>query len=385
MKPLENIRVLDLTRLLPGAVCTMMLFDMGAEIIKIEDPKAGDYARWMPPMIDGLGAFFRSSNRGKKSVIIDLKTEDGQAVLHRLAESADVVIEGFRPDVTKRLKADYDTLKAINPRIVYCSLSGWGQTGPYADVSGHDLNYMALNGFLGAQETPQPLGGQVADVGGSYVGVMGILAALLKRSTTGKGDYIDVALSESAMPLAMVSWVESYISKQDRGNLSLTGANAYYRVYDAKDNVPMALGAIEAKFWANFCTAIGRTEWIDNYTDPSRQPYLIQSLTEMFKTRTANEWGKLLGEADCCFTRITSPHELLDDSHIQVRGMVGVTEDGVPWMRSPIRLTEDDTIDLSPAPDYGADTDVILKDLGYTKSELEQLAQSNIIRQHQND
>jgi len=381
MKPLDGIRVLDLTRLLPGAVCTMMLYDLGADVIKIEAPNGGDYARWMPPLHDGLGVFFRSSNRGKKSVILDLKSEQGQSVLYRLVETADVVVEGFRPGVTKRLNADYDTLKAINPRIVYCSLSGWGQTGPYANVSGHDLNYVALNGLLGAQENPQPLGGQVADIGGSYVAVMGILASLLKRANTGAGDVVDVALSESAMPLAMVSWVESYITKRDRGNLSLTGANAYYRVYYSRDNQPMALGAIEPKFWANFCNAVGNPDWIEDYTNPYRQGQLITDLTAMFKTKTADEWGRLLNEADCCFTRITPPHELIDDPHVQVRGMVGVTDDGIPWMRSPLRLGEDDGIDIDPAPAYGGDTYAILSGVGYSDDDLTQLMQAGIIQQ----
>ncbi len=381
MKPLDGLRVLDLTRLLPGAVCTMMLYDMGAEIIKIEDPNGGDYARWMRPMYDDLGVFFRSSNRGKKSVIIDLKSEEGQSVLHHLVQAADVIVEGFRPGVTKRLNADYDTLKTVNPRIVYCSLSGWGQTGPYAHISGHDLNYISLNGLLGAQENPQPLGGQIADVGGSYVAVMGILAALLKRATTGVGDVVDVALSESAMPLGMVAWVESYITKQDRGNLSLTGGSAYYRVYYAKDNMPMALGAIEPKFWTNFCQAVDKPEWIDDYTAPSNQTYLVMELTKMFKTRTADEWGALLNDADCCFTRITPPHELMDDPHIQVRGMVGVTSEGIPWMRSPVRLGDDDTIDISPAPEYGADTHTVLSDAGYSDEEITQLMAVGAIRQ----
>lgn len=380
MKPLAGIRVLDLTRLLPGAVCTMLLYDMGAEIIKIEAPNGGDYARWMPPMIDGLGAFFRSSNRGKKSVIIDLKTTQGQSILHKMVESSDVVIEGFRPHVTKRLHVDYDTLKQINPRLVYCSLSGWGQDGPYHNVSGHDVNYVSLNGLLGAQETPQPLGGQIADVGGSYVGVMGILGALLKRVTTGEGNYIDVALSESAMPFGMVAWVESYLTKRDRGHLSLTGGNAYYRVYTSKDNQSMALGTIEPKFWANFCNAVGKPEWIENYTAPERQPSLIQDLTALFMTKTANEWGALLNNADCCFTQITPPYALADDPHIQAREMVGVTDAGVPWMRSPIRFS-DDTIDLHPAPEYGADTNAILSTFGYSKDELAHLNRDGIIQQ----
>src|SRR5262249_50349429 len=160
---------------------------------KVEDPQGGDYARWMPPLIDGLGAFFRTSNRNKRSIILNLKDERGQNVLHRLVQTADVLIEGNRPGVTARLKCDYDTLKAINPRLIYCSLSGWGQTGPYTEVSGHDLNYISVNGIQGAMQTPQPLGGQIADVGGAMVGVMSITAALYQREKTGMGTYLDVA------------------------------------------------------------------------------------------------------------------------------------------------------------------------------------------------
>ena len=187
MNPLHATRILDLTRLLPGAVATMLLHDLGAEIIKVEDPHGGDYARLMPPLIDGMGAFFRGSNAGKKSIALDLKSTAGQAALHRLIETADVLIEGFRPGVTARLAADYETLKTINPRLVYCSLSGWGQSGPYAQVSGHDLTYIARNGVLGADLNPRTPGAQVADVGGAYVAVMGILAALLKRERRRRG------------------------------------------------------------------------------------------------------------------------------------------------------------------------------------------------------
>ena len=263
MRPLADTRILDLTRLLPGAVCTMLLGDLGAEVIKVEDPRTGDYARLMPPLIDGMGSFFRSSNGGKKSIALDLKTEAGQRALHRLVTSADVLIEGFRPGVTARLAADYETLSAINPRLVYCSLSGWGQSGPDALVSGHDVNYLARNGVLGADIDPQTPGAQVADVSGSYVAVMGILAALLKRQKTGRGDYIDVALSEAAMPMALAAWVEAQSPPWDGAFISLRGESACYRVYRAADGKPVALAAIEAKFWANFCRAVDKPQWIE--------------------------------------------------------------------------------------------------------------------------
>ena len=380
MKPLHATRILDLTRLLPGAICTMMQRDLGAEIIKIEDPHGGDYARWMAPLVDGLGVFFRSSNHGKKSVILDLKAPAGQAVLHRLVESADVLIEGFRAGVTRRLAADYDTLRAINPRLVYCSLSGWGQSGPYANVSGHDINYIAGNGVLGAEQNPQTPAAQVADVAGSYVAVMGILAALLKRERTGGGAYIDVALAEAAMPFAMAAWVEEMAPRVDGAFVSLRGESACYRVYRTADDQPVVLGAIERKFWANFCNAVGKPEWIEQQTMLARQPALIDEVTALFRSKTAAEWAELLDDADCCFSRVLKPESLLDDPHVKARGMVGMSEAGVPWMRSPIRLS-DDAIDLKAAPGYGEHTREVLLEIGYSEGDIERLAAQGLIRQ----
>ena len=380
MKPLHATRILDLTRLLPGAVCTMLLRDLGAEIIKIEDPQGGDYARWMPPLMDGLGVFFRSSNRGKKSIVIDLKNDAGQAVLHKLVEKSDVLIEGFRPGVTARLGADRETLCAINPRLVYCSLSGWGQDGPCAQISGHDLNYIARNGVLGAVQNPQTPGSQAADVGGAYVAVMGILAALLKRQQTGRGDYVDVALSEAAMPLAMAAWVEANASPDDKSFISLRGESACYNVYHSADGQPLALAAIEQKFWTNFCLAIEKPEWIELHTVRHQQPALIKSVAALFKAKTAAEWADLLGDADCCFTSVIAPGELLDDPQIQARGMVGLSEYGIPWMRSPIRLSGD-SFGLRDAPAYGEHTRAALSEIGCEESEIESLIQAGIIHQ----
>ena len=380
MNPLHHTRILDLTRLLPGAVCTMLLHDLGAEIIKVEDPQSGDYARTMPPLIDGMGAFFQASNGGKKSIAIDLKTAAGQDVLHRLVASADVLIEGFRPGVTARLGADYETLRAINPRLVYCSLSGWGQTGPYAQLSGHDLNYIARDGVLGADVQPATPGAQVADVSGAYVAVMGVLAALLKRQQTGEGDFLDVALSEAAMPLALAAWVEAQTARSDDGFISLRGESACYRVYVCGDGEPVALGAVETKFWANFCRAVDRPEWIQQQYDRSRQPALIDAVTALFKSKRADEWSARLADADCCFSRVITPDQLLADPQIAERGMVGVDERGLPWMRSPIRLSGDKP-KLGAAPKHGEHTDEVLREIGFSQREIIQLLAEKVIRQ----
>lgn len=380
MKPLAATRILDLTRLLPGAVGAMLLRDLGAEIIKVEDANAGDYARLMPPLIDGMGAFFRSSNGGKKSIAIDLKTAAGRAILHRLVKTADVLIEGFRPGVSARLGADYETLDAINPRLVYCSLSGWGQTGPYAMLSGHDLNYIARSGVLGAGMKPGTPGAQAADVGGAYVAVMGILAGLFARHRTGRGDYVDVALSEAAMPFALAAWVEAQSPNTDDAFISLRGESACYRLYWTADDQPVALAAIEQKFWANFCRAVERPEWVEQHHVRRRQPDMIDEVSALFKTNTAGEWAALLDDADCCFSRVITPAQLLDEPQVVARGMVGVTETGIPWMRSPIRMGAAGPA-VGPAPKQGEHTSRILAEIGYTDSEVSRLLSDGVILQ----
>lgn len=368
--PLQGVTVLDLTRLLPGAICTLFLVDMGATVIKIEDPTAGDYARWTPPLIDGLGAFFRASNRNKQSVVLDLKRAEGQAVLHRLVTAADVVVEGFRPHVTARLGADYATLSAINPRLVYASLSGWGQTGDYADMSGHDLNYVALGGLLGAMRTPQPLGGQVADVGGAYAGALGIAAGLFARERTGSGTYLDIALFEAALPFAMYEWVERVVAGADSPK-SLTGGMPFYDVYTSADGQPLAFAPIEPKFWANFCAAVARPDWVARHADPT----IRAELTALFASKTAAEWDALLTPAECCFSLVTPPERLSDNPHVRTRDVAGVGADGVPYLRSPVRFGASQ---LGQAPQWGEHTRSVLAQ-HYTAEELDALFASGVV------
>ncbi len=368
--PLDGVRVLDLTRLLPGAVCTMLLGELGAEIVKIEPPE-GDYARWMPPLLDGLGAFFRATNAGKQSVALNLKHADGQAALARLARAADVVIEGFRPGVMDRLNGDWAALSAANPRLIYCSLSGWGQDGPYAQVSGHDLNYAALGGLLGAMGTPQPLGGQVADVGGAYAALAGILAALFQRERTGAGAYIDAALCEGGMPFVFQAWVEALLLGSAGGAGSLTGGLACYNVYRAGDGAPVALAALEPKFWANFCAAVQRPDLLPDHLQPQRQPYLAAELAQLFAQRPADEWQARLGSADCCFTLVTPLAALAADPQVQARGTLRRDPDGVPRLRSPLRLGDPPA--PGPVAALGQHTRAALLAAGYSEGEVDAL------------
>lgn len=378
-KALYGIKVLDLTRLLPGGVCSLMLADMGADIVKVEDPYGGDYARYMPPMSDGMGVFFRTSNRNKRSIVIDLKAEQGRDTFYKLVQDADIVLEGFRPGVTQRLGIDYHTLTHYNPRIIYCSLSGWGQSGPYKLLSGHDLNYVSLNGVLGSTRTPHPLGAQIADVAGAYVGVMGITAALFKRERTNAGDYIDVALHESAMPFSMVQFVESSATGVAGGAGSLTGGSAFYEVYFSSDEQPLSLGAIEPKFWKNFCETVEKPAWIPRHVKPSEQASLKADIQALFSTKTADEWDDLLSGADCCFTRITTPQDIVHDQQIKSRQMAGLDDEGVPWMRSPVRLISDDTFVLGSVPQQGEHTRAILEESGFSVDEIDALVASGAV------
>lgn len=378
LQPLAGIRILDLTRLLPGGLCTMMLADLGADVVKIEDPNGGDYARWMPPMIGDQGVYFRMLNRNKRSMILDLKLEQGQAVLKRLAEKTDVLIEGFRPGVMQRLNCDFATLKTINPRLIYCALSGWGADGPYAQRSGHDLNYVSTAGLTGAMESPQVFGGQVADMGGAYVAVGGILAALFRRERTSAGGFVDASLFEASLPFALYPWVEAVISGTGSGQGVLTGGAACYRVYKTRDGQHISLAALEPKFWANFCAAVERPDLIADYLAPERQPYLRRELEGLFSQRTADEWQTLLEPADCCFARVNPPEALADNPQVQARGMAGIGNDGAPWMRSPLRL-DGEALERVPVPAYGQHTRAVLNDNGYSHDEIAALLAAKVV------
>jgi alpha-methylacyl-CoA racemase len=376
--PLSGVRILDLTRLLPGGVCTMLLADLGADVIKIEDPNGGDYARWMPPVIDGQSVYFRMNNRDKRSVILDLKRAEGQAILKKLVEGVDALVEAFRPDVMARLGCDYESLKAINPRLVYCSISGWGADGPYADRSGHDLNYVSIAGLTGAAETAQVAGGQVADIGGAYIAAAGILAGLFKAARTGEGSFVDVSLFESSLPFVLYPWVEAMMTgiKTPGG---LTGGAACYNIYRTRDDAAVSLAALEPKFWANFCAAVERPDLVANYLSAERQSYLRGELQGIFAQKTLAEWRTLLENADCCFAPVNRPVALGDDRHVQARGLVGVGEDGAPWMRSPIRMG--DPFAPGRVPGYGEHTRAVLRDAGYNDSAIEDFIAAGVARE----
>ena len=315
MMALDGTVVLDLTRLLPGAFATQWLADFGAEVIKIEQPGIGDYAR------DAFPALFELTNRGKKSVGIDLKDAAGRETFLKLAARADVVIEGFRPDVMDRLGVGYEALRATNPRIIYASLTGYGRQAEFSQFAGHDINYLALSGVLdliGAKDGPPALAGiQIADLaGGSMQAVIGILLALEARHRTGRGQRVDVSMFDGsaalmAVPLAVY---RATGHAPQRGNELLSGRYACYQIYAAANGSHVTVGALEPKFWSNLCRELGCEDLIaDQFADEPRQSEIKRSLAEKFATATAEEWFERLGEKDCCVAPVRNLKDAIGD------------------------------------------------------------------------
>lgn len=369
MLDLLNVKILDLSRLLPGGYASLILADMGAEVIKIEEPKRGDYAREFPPFLEGQSVHFLNINRNKKSMTLDLKKTDDQKIFHKLASKADIIIESFRPDVCKRMNISYTDLKKINPVIIYCSISGYGQTGPYKYNASHDINYIALSGLLGltgTQTTPVIPGIPVADIAGAFFAVIGILSAVINKNKTGKGRYIDISLLDSAVStMSFVLgqyFIDKTIPKRSKG--FLTGGFPCYRVYKTKDNKFLALGALERKFWINFCQLINR----DDLTDYQYFDKGINELNKLFITKTQKQWLEIFKDKDVCITPVNDLKEVEQDAQLQAREMfiqlehplIGILKQiGIPIKFSDVPCNPD-----IYAPLLGEHTNEILSNLG---------------------
>jgi crotonobetainyl-CoA:carnitine CoA-transferase CaiB-like acyl-CoA transferase len=321
VRPLDGLVVLDLTRLLPGAAATQVLANFGAEVIKIEEPGQGDYARRMPPLIDGEGAGFRMVNRGKKSVALDLKDPSGKETFLRLASRADVVIESFRPGVMQRLGLDYEVLRARNERLIYVALTGYGQSSTYAAWAGHDINYLALGGVLditGTKDGPPVIPGvQIADLaGGAMQAVIGLLLALTARERTGGGQMVDVGMLQGVVSLMAVplAFYAATACLPERGNGVLTGRYACYNVYQARDGRWLAVGALEPKFWAKLCRGLGCEQFIpEQFAEGQRRTEIIDAVAHILKTRDAQEWVELFKDKDACVTLVRNAAEVAAD------------------------------------------------------------------------
>jgi len=367
MQPLQSIRVLDLSRLLPGPFCTMLLADFGAEVIKIEAPDLGDYARHYEPKIAENSVMFHSLNRNKKSVTIDLKTDEGKDQFFQMVRKADVVVESFRPGVMKRLGLDFPALEKINPCLIYCSISGYGQTGPYAELPGHDINYISYAGLLElmGEKDGKPIipAVQIADLaGGAYPAITGILLALLEREKSGKGQFIDISMMDGVISL-LQSTLPNYLMKNissKRGEQMLSGGLACYEVYQTKDGRWLAVGALEMKFWREFCQKIGRPEWIPLLHESDAVQYKLKhDIQTIMYTKTLAEWLDIFQDAEACVSPVLTFDELVNHPQVQARKMIETTEqDGIAikHIGIPIKLSRTPGKIRTAAPKLGEHT-----------------------------
>jgi crotonobetainyl-CoA:carnitine CoA-transferase CaiB-like acyl-CoA transferase len=371
-RPLTGIRVLDLSRLLPGPYGTMLLADMGAEVVKIETPRVGDYARFLPPEM-GLGMMFETLNRNKKSVALNYRNPRGRELFLGLAQRADVVLESFRPGAVTRWGIGYEAVRAINPRIVYCSLSGYGQSGPYRDRAGHDLNYIAIGGLLnlnGAEGGPPiPPGVEIADLAGGMLAATAILGALVGRQSSGEGAFLDVAMLD-----AVVSWVApTTTANAQRGRLALSGEFPCFNVYEAADGKFLTLAALEPDFWRAFCAAVERNDLLARQFDHAAIP----EIAAIFRQRSREKWLTLLGEKDACVEAVNSLEEM--QRHPQVLHRRLVETDGA-HMGSPLRFTAGRP--SNPPPGLGEHTSEFLSEIGLSASELSELEARGVVKAH---
>jgi alpha-methylacyl-CoA racemase len=381
-RPLEGLRVLDLSRLLPGGYATMVLADLGARVDKVEDPGGGDYMRVMPPVVDGMNAVFHVLCRGKRSAVLDLKRPEGREALLELLPRYDVLVESFRPGVTERLGIGYDTLRGVHPGLVYCAITGYGKDGPLAGRAGHDLNYLARAGVLAhsgpEDRPPQVPGVQMADIGGGALfAVVGILAALHERERSGEGKLVDVSMCEGALGFAAFGLM-SHLGGMPapRGAGVLMGGIAPYQTYETSDGEHVALAALEPKFWTAFCVGVGLEPSMEALAPGPHQAQWKARVAEVFRARTRAQWEDFAEEHDCCLEPVLSPDELLTDPQHVARKVFVEGPGGLQQMTTPAGPPSE----ALAAPSQGEHTDAILTDAGFTPERIAQLRSAGAVR-----
>jgi crotonobetainyl-CoA:carnitine CoA-transferase CaiB-like acyl-CoA transferase len=375
--PLSGTRVLDLTRLLPGAICTMVLADMGADVIKVEEPTGGDHMRWTPPLVDDQSALFNALNRNKRSLTLNLKTKEGCDLLLTLVESASVLVEGNRPGVMQRLGLGWDILRARNPKLVMCSITGYGQDGPFSSRAGHDINYMATAGVLGLNGEPDgppvPLSVQVADIGGGGLQpAVAILGALLGVERGGEGRWIDAAMMDGAVSwLALAMAARGGGERVARGDQRLAGRYACYRVYACKAGGYYSVGALEPKFWAMLCDALELPDLIVlQFAEGPEGRRAHKAMESVFASKTRSEWEQKLAGLDVCCEPVLDLDEVASHPQIAARRLIASRRTGVE-IRPAVPLRQD-WRRLDP-PALGEHTAEILAEVGVDSERLEVL------------
>jgi crotonobetainyl-CoA:carnitine CoA-transferase CaiB-like acyl-CoA transferase len=400
--PLEGISVLDLTRLAPGPYCTMILADLGADVIKIEEPgpptgrraeQAGHLAM-VPPPRDGVDRHTPhwALNRNKKTLGLNLKHDEARQIFYQLAERADVVVEEFRPGVAKRLGIDYDTLRQRNPRLIYCAVTGYGQSGPYKDLAGHDINYISMAGCLGmigAQGGPPVIPHNIiADfAGGGMQGAIGVLAALMARERTGRGQLVDIAMTDGVYSL-LVSQLSTYFATgmvPQRGGTQLDGGAHYYNVYATKDGKWLSIGSIEPWFYANLCKALDREDLLPcEFVEAEQREALKRTLSDVFKTKTRDEWFDILTRHDICVGKVYDLDETEHDPHLQARDMVVEVDHPeagkVKQVGIAVKLSETPGQIRFLAAPLGSHTEEILTSLGFSQEKIAELRATGAVK-----
>jgi crotonobetainyl-CoA:carnitine CoA-transferase CaiB-like acyl-CoA transferase len=388
-----GVRMLDLSRLLPGPYCSLLFADLGADVIKVEEPGRGDYARHTRPYwgASDVGAYFLLLNRNKRSVSIDLKTEAGKGIFRRLAATADVVLESFRPGVMDRLGLGWETLRRENSRLVYCAISGYGQDGPYRNLVGHDVNYMGYAGALsvtGSREGP-PLtpGVQVADLGGgALMAAFAIAAALHHRREAGAGQFVDVSMTDG-----VVSWLIPHLAAffatgrvPERARERLNGGWPCYGVYETADGGHVTLGALEPQFWANFCRLVGREDLRPlQHAEGAARDEVEATLRQLFRTRSRTEWTELLHQADVCAGPVLALDEVVQDPQLRQRGLFAAVEHPklgrVPQITFPVQMSATPGRVETPPPELGEHTEEVLRGLGYDTAAISDFRRDGVI------
>jgi crotonobetainyl-CoA:carnitine CoA-transferase CaiB-like acyl-CoA transferase len=387
---LADIKVLDLTRLLPGGVCTMMLGDMGAEILKVEEPGTGDYIRWIPPMHGETSYHHLVLNRNKRSVTLDLKHDAAKIILRTLVKEADVLVEGFRPGVMDRLGLNYENLKRTNDRLIYCAITGYGQDGPYSAYPGHDINYLGYAGALElsgtADGSPAHPGLNIADIGGgAEMAVIGILAALWAREKTGEGQFVDVSMTDGAAFWLSLHASEYFASgtSPKRGTTALLGKFPCYALYEASDGRYVTLGCLEPQFWAGFCAVIDRQAYAAEQWSEEKRLDIFADIRALMKSRTRDEWIALLSEHNVPAGPVNSIEEAVEDPQLTHRDMFQTIDHPsggtVSQLGFPIKFSETPArIDRHP-PALGEHTDEVLTGLGYAPAAIQRLRDQGVV------
>lgn len=406
MLALEGIKILDLTRAGPGPFCTWILGDLGAEVIKVEAPltlgvrQAGLFHLTISKGEERERTIaYWTTNRNKKSIVINLKSEEGRSLFNKLAKKVDVIVEGFRPGVAKRLGIDHETINKINTKVIYCSIAGYGQSGPYRDLPGHDINYISMAGVLnligerdGKPAIPLNI---IADYGGAGMhAAVGILSAIIAKGKTGKGQYIDISLMDSVISLLAESTVSYFQYGVDtkRGESALGGAYPFYNVYETNDGKFISLGCLEPNLWENLCKAIGKEEFIPfrfehehNFTPPQDKKWdeITSSLKQLFRTKTRDEWFDIFSKQDIPVAKVLSLDEVFHDPQTLHRKMVEEvahpTEGMVKQVGIAIKMSDTPGKVRSRPPTLGENTDEILRELGYSIDAINTMRQNGIV------